>query len=113
MMYASSARRRGSSGLSGWPLTGFSMHQLIRSRSSRNALQLGLRVGLRMGVGRVRVAHVAAYPNRASELFGAVEYLLALLDELCGFNVGNLLLARGQPLVHAALRTRATMRYPA
>jgi len=77
----------------------------------RNALQLGLvfRVGLRMGLDRVRVAHVAAYPNRASEFIGAVEYLLALFDELCGFNVG-ILLGRSQPLVHAASRTRATMR---
>jgi hypothetical protein len=52
----------------------------------------------------VRVAHVAADPNRASELIGAVEYLLALVDELCDFNVGNLLLGQGQPLVDVALR---------
>jgi hypothetical protein len=80
----------------------------------RNALQLALvfRVGLRIGVDRVRVAHVSADPNRASELIGLWNILLALLDELCGFNVGNLLLAQGQPLVHAALRTRAMMHYP-
>ena len=87
------------------------MHQLIMSRSRAMRCNWVWYFGwVSEWVLTVRVAHVAAYTHRTSELIGAVEYLLALFDELCGFNAANLLFARGQPLVHTALRTRTTMR---
>jgi hypothetical protein len=38
-----------------------------------------------MGVGAVRVAHIATDSNGAAEFVGVVKYLLPLLNEFGGF----------------------------
>ena len=65
------------------PLKGFLDAPVDHVAQQRHPLKLGL--VLRMGLGAVRVAHIATDSNGAAEFVGVAKYLLPLLNEFGGF----------------------------
>ena len=108
-IYASKARIFGPSGSNLAPRTGFSMHQLImsRSRTTRPNCDLELGIGLRVRVGRVGMAHVAGNGDRAAQLVGAVEDPRTLRGELLRLPCPGQQVALGEVAVGVALALAA------